>query len=93
MKEKVFKINDKAVDSSPDLQNGFIELIKKVESEFYGHETYGDFTEFYEESGAVIMTVGPANEESNAGDLAFYFAETDETFYVSEGNIEIDLKV
>lgn len=68
------------------LQRDFLECVKDVEKQFQGHETYGDFTEFYDEDGVVLLTISEKEENQDA--LLFYFTTNDQSYLLKNSEIK-----
>jgi hypothetical protein len=74
------KIN--IVNKEKILKDEFINKIEKIEKDIYGSEDYGDFTEYYNEEGAVILVTTIKDNNTISFDFldgspAYIFKEQD----------------
>lgn len=70
------RVNDKK--EGADLQKEFLSKLTKLEKNILGYESYGDFSEFYDEDGVVLLGVYPDKKKDE--NLVFKFME-DESEY------------
>lgn len=77
------------IKNEKELQEEFLNEIRRVEKEVVGHESYADFTEFYDESGVVLLITSADTQKEGA--IVFKFTETNNEYSISEGNIEKEI--
>lgn len=66
-------------DELTEDQADFIERLENARSNSTGYEQYADFTEFYDEDGAVLLIIEDKDNtlSFNFGDVAFEYKDSD----------------
>lgn len=68
---------------SKKVSNEFIQKINKVYKECVGYEIFGETTEFFDESGCILMSI----TENGHGKLEFLFTDSGDFYnYSAQAN-------